>query len=381
MLYNIENHKDFIKSEISPLVPEIDKLGVYPKGLIKKLAKEHYLTPTFPIEYGGLNLDPLEYGKFTESVGKVCQATRALLTVHNSLVGSAILRWGSEEQKKDYLFDMSTGDKIGAFALSEPKIGSDAKNVTTKYEKKDNVYIINGKKKWISFAGIADFFIVIGSGENNVSAFLVDKKSEGIEIKEISGLMAGSGVHISEIEFNNVVVPSSKLLGGEGNGLNFIVSTALDHGRYSIAWGGIAIGQAALEAMVTYACKREQFGVKIYKHEAIQQMIGQSTAKLHAARALCEKTAQMRKENHSDSVMETNIAKYITSKAAVEITNQALQVHGGNGCWNQFPVEKLFREARILEIIEGTSQVQEKLISSFALRRYYVKDLYLGFDI
>ena len=381
MPYNFEKHNDFIKSEISPLVREIDNSCIYPKTLIKKLAGERYLTPTFPVEYGGMNLKPLEYGKFTLAVGKVCQATRALLTVHNSLVGETILRWGSEEQKKDYLFDMSAGDKIGAFALSEPKIGSDAKHVTTKYEKNNDVYILNGKKKWISFGGIADFFLVIAANGKAVSALLVNAKSEGIKVEEMHGLLAGNGVHISQIEFNNVIVPSSKLLGGEGNGLNYIVSTALDHGRYSIAWGGIAIAQAALEAMVTYAREREQFGEKIYKYDAILQMIGESTSKFHAARALCENLAGTRSENHSDSIMETNIAKYITSKTAVEITSMALQVHGGNGCWNQFPVEKLFREARILEIIEGTSQVQEKLIAMYALRKYFIKGLYSGKDI
>lgn len=380
MLYNFEEHKEFIKTELSPIVTEIEKSFVYPKDLIKKLAEKKYLTPSFPIEYGGLALSPLEYGNFTLAVGKICQASRALLTVHNSLVGETILRWGSEEQKKDYLFDMSAGEKIGAFALSEPKIGSDAKGVTTKYEKKNDVYIINGKKKWTSFGGIADFFLVIAGNGNNVSSFLVDRNSPGIKVEEMHNLLAGHGVHISQIEFTNVEVPADKLLGGERNGLAYIVSTALDHGRYSIAWGGIAIAQAALEAMVTYARKREQFGEKIYKHDAIQQMIGEATAKLHAARALCEKVAAMRSENDYGSIMETNIAKYITSKAAVEITNAALQVHGGNGCWGDYPVEKLFREARILEIIEGTSQVQEKLIASFALRNYFDKDLYTDKD-
>ena len=380
MPYKFDEHKEFVRGEISSIAAEIERTSVYPQELIKKLAAKKYLTPTYPEEYGGLSLTPFEYGRFTETVGKVCQASRALLTVHNSLVGETILRWGSNEQKKDYLPGMSSGEKIGAFALSEPKIGSDARNVTTKYERENGTYIINGKKKWISFGGIAKFFLTIAANGNNVSAFLIDKNLNGIKVEEMKGLLAGNGVHIARIEFDNVEVPESKLLGGEGNGLNYIVSTALDHGRYSIAWGGIAIAQAALEAMVTYSRKREQFGEKIYKHEAIQQMIGESTSKLHAARALCEKVAAMRYENHPDSIMETNIAKYVTSKTAVEISNEALQVHGGNGAWNEFPVEKLFREARILEIIEGTSQVQEKLIASFALRRYFDKDLYIDKD-
>ena len=380
MPYNAEEHKDFIKTELVPVAAEIDSSGRYPAALIKKLGDRKYLTPTLPAEYGGMNLTPLEYGNFTETVGKVCQATRTLLTVHNSLVAETILRWGTEEQKSEYLHDMSSGKKIGAFALSEPKIGSDAKAVTTQYEKKGDSYIVNGKKKWISFGGIADFFLVIAGNSSIVSAFLVDKNLSGVKVEEMKGLLAGRGAHIAQIEFDNVEVPSAKLLGGEGNGLAYIVSTALDHGRYSIAWGGIAIAQAALEAMVTYSRKREQFGEKIYKHEAIQQMIGEATAKLHSARALCEKVACMRSENHPDNVMETNIAKYITSKTAVEVTNTALQIHGGNGCWDQYPVERLFREARILEIIEGASQIQEKLIASFALRKYYNKDLYTDKD-
>ena len=380
MSYDYEEHKEFIKTEIKPLVADIDKSCNYPVELIKKLAVKRYLTPTFPVKYGGLNLNPAEYGKFTEEVGKVCQASRALLTVHNSLVGEAILRWGSDKQKNNYLPAMSSGEKIGAFALSEPKIGSDAKSVNTCYEKNENLYVINGKKKWITFGGKANFFLVIAAGNRSVSAFVVDRNSEGVKVEEMQGLLAGCGAHIAQIEFSDVKVPSENLLGGEGNGLNYVVSTALDHGRYSIAWGGIAVAQAAIEAMVTYARQREQFGEKIYKHEAIQQMIGESAAKLHAARALCEKIAAMRGENHPDYVMETNMAKYITSKTAVEIANYALQVHGGNGCWNQFPAEKLFREARILEIIEGTSQVQEKLIAAYALRKYFDKDLYTDKD-
>ncbi len=381
MLYNIDAYKDFINTQIKPSVPVIDETAVYPRVLIEKMGKAGYLTPTIPKEYGGLGLNNLEYGYFTEEVGKVCQATRALLTVHNSLVGNTISRWGSEEQKNEYLFDMSAGNKIGAFALSEPKIGSDAKSVLTTYDSQNDMYVINGKKKWISFGGIADFFIVIASKENIVSAFIVDSNLDGIAVEEMQGLLAGNGVHISQIEFSNVVVPKSKILCGEGNGLNYVVSTALDFGRYSISWGGIAIAQAALESMVTYSRKREQFGEKIYKLDAIQHMIGESTAKLHASRALCEKVANMRDQNNSNSIMETNIAKYITSKTAMEIANYAVQVHGGNGCWEEYPVEKLFREARILEIIEGTSQVQEKLIASYALRKYFRTDLYINKEI
>jgi len=381
MPYDFNEHKEFIKSVIEPAAKEIEKTMSYPRELIKRLGGKNYLLPTMPSKYGGIELTPLEYGSFTEETGKICQATRALLTVHNSLVAESILRWGTEQQKEYYLPFMASGQMIGAFALSEPKTGSDAGGVITGYVKKEDGYYLSGEKKWISFGGIADFFIVIAACGKKTTAFLVNRNTSGVKVEEMRGLLAARGAHVAHIVFENTPVSSDDILGGEGNGLCFVVQTALDHGRFSIAWGGIGIAGAALEAMVTYARLREQFGQKIYRHEAVQQIIGECTAKYHAAKALCEKAALLRAQRNNDSVMTTNMAKYISSKAAVEISGSALQVLGGNGCWDEYPAEKLFREARILEIIEGTSQIQEKLIATYALRKYFVKDLYSGKNI
>jgi len=381
MPFSIEELKNYIMAEIASTVAETERTSVYPAGLVKKLAARNYLLPNIPLNYGGLGLTPAEYGIFTFEVGKVCQATRALYTVNSSLVAESVLRWGTEEQKLHYLGKMAKGELVGAFALSEPKTGSDAGSVKTSYVKTEHGYILSGTKKWISFGGIAGFFLVIASDKGKVFAFLVNRNLPGISVEEMKGLLAGHGAHIAMINFDNVELPAESLLGPEGNGMAYVVSTALDHGRYSIAWGAAAICYAAIEAMVTYSRKRDQFDKKIYKHEVIQHIIGESTAKMHSVIALCEKAGTLRMQNHPDSVMETNAAKYISSRAAVEIASASLQVHGGNGCWNIFPAERLFREARILEIIEGTSQVQEKLLASFALRRYFNPDLYNNIDI
>ena len=207
--------------------------------------------------------------------------------------------------------------------------------------------------------------------KKKITAFLVDRECEGITTTPIRGLLASRAAHIAEIEFNNVKVPKENILGKEGNGFTYIVNTALHFGRYSVAWGGLAIAQESLEAMVAYSRNRKQFGEKIYTFQLIQGMIGDAVTKIHAARALCLNAGKLRKEKHNDAVLETTIAKYFTSTIANQISSDAVQMHGGNGCYNKYPVERLFREAKILEIVEGTSQIQQQIIASFGLRRYF----------
>jgi len=178
---------------------------------------------------------------------------------------------------------------------------------------------------------------------------------------------------VAEIRLENVEVPAENLVGKEGGGYTYIVNTALDHGRYSIAWAGVAIAQEAVDNMVKYARSRSQFGKKLHQFSLIQALIGNAVTKVHAARALCLKAGALRAANDDDAMIETNIAKYFSSKIAMEVTIDAVQLHGGNGCCNEYPVERLFREAKILEIIEGTSQVQQEIIAKYALTKYYKK--------
>lgn len=365
--------KEFAAQEIRPFTAEFEEKGGFPGELVKKMAKKGYLAAPFPGEWGGLGLDPLYYGLLTEEIGKACASTRGLLTVHTSLVGETLLRWANQEQKERWLPAMASGEKIACFALTEPFVGTDAKSVQTSYRKEGNKYIINGNKKWITCGCIADLFLVITNGEKGITAFIVEREFPGITTTPMKGLLAGRAAHIAEIEFKDVPVPPENIITKEGSGFSYVVNTALDHGRYSIAWGGMGIALEALEAMVTYSRSRSQFGKKIYTHQLIQGIIGDAVTKTHAGRALCLKAGQMRRDGHPDAVMETTIAKYFTSKIAMEITTDAVQVHGGNGCYNQYPVERLFREAKILEIIEGTSQVQQEIIASFGLRRYFIK--------
>lgn len=365
----IEEVKLFANTEIAPLAASFDTNDKYSRELIYQMAQKGYLSANWPVEYGGLGLDPVHYGKFTEELGKVCCATRTLVTVHTTLVGETIVKWGTTVQKNKWLKAMASGEKIGAFALSEPSIGSDASKVTTRYIRRGNKFIVTGTKKWISFGDFADFFIVIATdNDSNVTAFLIERESKGVSTRPINGLMAGRGTHIAEIQLEEVEVAEENVLGKPGGGFAFIVSSALDSGRYSIAWAGVAMAQAALEAMIAYSRNRIQFGQKIGNYQLIQGLIADAYTKIQAGRALCVSAGEKRRDNQSDAIIETTVAKYFTSTAAMQVVVDAVQVHGANGISEDYPVERLFREAKVLEIIEGSSQIQQMMLADYALK-------------
>jgi len=366
----VKEAREFAAEVLRPRAGAFDREESLPRDVIDEMAKRKFLLASLPEAYGGLGLDPVYYGLFTEEIGKACCSTRGLITVQNSLVGETLLRWGSEEQKTRWLLSVDRGEMLGAFALSEPEIGTDARGVQTRYQIDGKDYVLNGRKKWISFGEIAGFFIVIASRESEITAFIVERDRPGVSVYPIKGLLANRAAHLAEIEFKDVKISGDNVIGKPGSGFTFIVGTALDHGRYSIAWAGVAIAQEALDCMASYARKRKQFGRKIGEYQLIQRMICNAVTQTHAARALCVKAGEMRIQGDSQAVAETTIAKYFTSKIAMGIASDAVQVHGGSGCSNRYPVERLFREAKLLEIIEGTSQIQQQIIAKYGLRAY-----------
>ncbi|KAA6447677.1 acyl-CoA dehydrogenase family protein [Bacillus swezeyi] len=368
----IESFRKYCNERIRPYAGEFDEKEWISDELIKDLGSKSFFAAGIPAEYHGLGLDPVQYGSFTEQAGKACCNIRTLLTV-NSLVGESLLRYGTERQKEEWLVPIGKGTKIGAFALSEPNIGSDANHVETSYIKKGDRYVINGRKKWISFGALADFFIVIARQEDAVTAFIVDRHQSGVKVQKMTGMMANRASYLAEIDFDEVEVAAEQILGPLGGGFNHIVSLALDHGRYSVAWAGLAIAQEAVDSLITYSRKRSQFGEKLYKHQIIKGMIGDAVTQLHAARALCMKAGEMRKKQDPEAITETSIAKYFTSKIAVDISNMNVQVHGGSGFSKECSAARLYREAKVLEVIEGTSQIQQQVIANYGLRKYYVK--------
>jgi alkylation response protein AidB-like acyl-CoA dehydrogenase len=363
--------KEFVDKSIRPYAGQFDVQGEVPKDVIQAMADKGFLGSILPVEYDGSGLDALTYGYLTEELGKGCNSVRTLLTVHTSLVGETLARLGTAFHKENYLTAIARGEKIACFALSEPGVGTDATAVQTSYVEDSDSFVINGRKKWISYAAIADVFLVFASDSTGaVSAFLVDRV-EGVSTIPMTGMLASRGSHIAEVFFDDVRVPKRNLVGRLGMGFSFVANTALFYGRYSIAWAGVALAHAAVEEMATYARTREQFGKKIGQYQLVQGLIADAVTSLHLARSMCEKVGRLRIADDDQAIMETNIAKYFTSKAAMDITTNAVQVFGGNGCWNIYPVERLFREAKVLEIIEGTSQIQQVMIAEFGINRYY----------
>lgn len=357
-------------AELAPRAAEFDRAECLPREVVQRMADLGLLGATVPVEWGGLGLTPLEYGELTEVIGKACASTRALLTVHTSLVAETLAHRSSLRIKEKYLPDLASGRRIACFALSEADAGSDAASMSTKYLKKGDTFVLDGRKKWISFAGIADVFLVFAADDGVVSAFLVDRDTPGVEVRPVSGMLANRATHMAEIEFSAVEVPAENLVSGIGGGFAFVADPALTRGRYSIAWAGVALAQAALEEMATYAVRREQFGSRIGSFQLVQKMIADAVTEVSAARELCRRAGRSRAERSPEATAATNIAKYFSSTVACRVTSDAVQVLGGNGCWNGYPAERLFREAKILEIIEGTSQVQQTMIAEFGLTKF-----------
>lgn len=370
----VEEARQFADKSIRPRAGEIDQLEELPRDLIADMMERRYHVASLPEGYGGLGLDPVYYGFLTEEIGKACCSTRALMTVQSSLVGETLVKWGTGLQKDRWLRTMASGECIGAFALSEPETGSDARGVRTVYEDIGGEYVLNGRKSWTSFGDVADFFIIIAACEGDLTAFIVGRENEGLTSRPIRGLLAGRACHLAQLDLHDVRIPHENVIGRPGCGFRYVVGTALDHGRYSVAWAGVAVAQEAVDAMVTYSRKRKQFGKRICEFQLIEGLIGDAVTDTHAARALCVRAGELRKDGDKAAVMETAIAKYFTSKVAVQVTNAAVQVHGGVGCTNAYPVGRLYREAKVLEIIEGTSQIHQRMIARYGLRKYYKAD-------
>ncbi|TDC02157.1 acyl-CoA dehydrogenase [Micromonospora fluostatini] len=360
----------FAETELAPRAAEFDRDEFLPQDVIKKMAANGFLGASIPTAWGGLGLGPLEYGEFTEAIGKACASTRALLTVHTSIVAGTLLDLASKRLKGKYLAALARGEKIGCFALSEEGAGSDAASVATSYIRKGDSFVLNGRKKWISFAGVADLFLVLASDNGVPSAFMVERDMPGVRTRPMSGFLGNRATHIAEVELDDVEVPAENLIAGVGAGFGFVVNTALLHGRYSIAWAGVALAQAALEEMCSYATRREQFGVKIGTQQLVQKMVADTVTNVAAARELCRSAGRSLARRDADAATETIIAKYFSSTIAQRATSDAVQVLGGNGCWSGYPAERLFREAKILEIIEGTSQLQQILIADVGYKKF-----------
>lgn len=364
-----ESFRKFTNEYIVPNAEGYDREENLPLTIVDEIVKRGYLGYVIPQKYGGEAKDNITIGLLNEEIGKGCSSVRSLLTVHG-MAALAISRWGTEEQKEKWLPQMAAGKIIGAFALTEPNVGSDAKSIESVAMKKDGKYIINGKKKWITMAQVADVFILYAQCNGKPTAFVIEKNSPGFTVKPMKGLLGARASMIGEITLENVEVPEGNLVAREGVGLSHIALNCLDYGRYTIAWGCVGVAQACLEASVAYSRKRKQFGNALRHNQLIQKIITEMAVNVKAARLLCLNAGYLKDIGDPDSIMETWNAKYFASTMLTKITADAIQIHGANGCSREYPVERMYRDAKINEIIEGTTQMHELLIANNAFRYF-----------
>lgn len=359
--------REFIKTELLDQANGYDKEGFIPKSLIDKLATAGYLGATLPVEYGGRGMDQLSYGILNEEIGRACSSTRSLITVHSSLTAETILRWGTKEQKDKWLPMLASGQKIAAFGLSEPETGSDAQNIATTYVETDKGFVITGVKKWITFGQIATVFVIIAKNEKGISAFLIDRETPGLEVKPLSGILGTRASMLAEIHLTNCEVPKENLLGKKELGFMQIVNTALDNGRYSVACGSLGIARACLEDSIKYSKSRKQFGSLIKEHQLIKQKIANMITEVKATTLLCYNAGYLRDKKDPDAFIQTSVAKYFASVTANRAASEAVQLHGALGCHDSLSVQRYFRDAKVMEIIEGSSEIQQIMIANQGL--------------
>jgi len=353
--------RDFTDNEIRPIASQIDKKENIPQELIKKLGETGLLGTAFPEEYGGGGFGEVGFCIAQEEVTKACGSTAALIGAHQSIGANAIYIGGSEELKRKYLPQITSGEKIAAFALTEAEAGSDAFDLQTTAMYKNGKWILNGEKIWITNAGIADVFSVFARTKKGITGFVVERNFPGVSIGPSEKKLGIKGSTTNSIHFDNVEVPEENIIGVNGRGFITAMKT-LDSGRIGIGACSLGAAKELLELSVNFASERKQFKQQIIKFQGIQFMIAEMTSKIYAMESILYRTAEKYDEK-KDVAQEAAMVKLFCSEGVSEIADMALQIHGGMGFSADIPIERFYRDARILRIFEGTSEIQKLIIS------------------
>ncbi len=365
--------RDFAEAEVKPHAKEIDETGRFPRDNFKKAAELGLTGVAVPENYGGAGMDHVSYAIVIEEISRVCASTGVILSVQNSLYCDPILRFGTDEQKQKFLVPFARGEKIGCYALTEPQAGSNAAALTTKAVRKGDTYVINGTKAWITNGGAADAAIVYVNtqpekGEKGITALVVEKGARGFAVGKEEKKLGINATACTELSFTDCEVPVGNRIGNEGEGYKVALST-LDGGRIGIAAQATGIAQGAFEAALSYAQQRQAFGHPISDFQAIQFMLADMATEIDAARLLTRRAA-WKQDSGARFTMEASIAKLFASEMSTRVAHKAIQIHGGYGYSREYPVERTYRDARITEIYEGTSEIQRLVIAAWVLKAY-----------
>ncbi|MFA1547959.1 acyl-CoA dehydrogenase family protein [Actinomadura chokoriensis] len=363
--------KEFAEQRIEPHAADADRTQTLAPEVLKGLAAAGYIGSSVPRRWGGGGMDAVCYGLLSHEIGRVCQSTRNLVAVED-MVCHAVVRAGSERQRDRWLGPVFSGEAVAAFAITEPEVGSDAAAVETTATSAAGGFVLSGHKKWISFGQIADVFLVLTRCEGALTAFLVERDAPGLAVRPIRDLLGLRGSMLAELVFDDVHVTADDMVGPPGAGLAFVGSPALGLGRYSTAWGAVGLAQSCLEASVGHAARRRQHGAPIAEHQLVRRMLADMVTDVSAARLLCHQAGVSVEKGDSGDLYRTLMAKYRSSTVARRAAEDAVQIHGALGVSGESPIERHYRDAKILEIIEGTTQIHQSIIGECVGTLYQV---------
>lgn len=364
-------YQQFTAEIVKPIAAQVDEEEVFPVETVKEMVKAKMMGIPYPVSYGGSGADTLAYILAVEELSKACATTGVILSAHTSLAANPIFTYGTEEQKQKYLIPLNTGEKLGAFALTEPNAGTDAAGQKTTAILKDGYYEITGSKIFITNAGYADIYIIFAmtdptKGTKGITAFILEKDMSGFTVGKKEKKLGIRGSSTCELMFDKVKVPVENRLGAEGKGFGIAMGT-LDGGRIGIAAQALGIAQGALDEVVAYTKSRKQFNRSISQFQNTQFKLADMATQIEAARCLVYKAA-IAKDTQKNYSTEAAMAKLFASETAMSVTTMAVQLYGGYGYTREYPVERMMRDAKITEIYEGTSEVQRMVISASVLR-------------
>ena len=364
----LKMYREFAENTVKPLAAEIDREERYPEETVKQMAEMNMLGIPFPEEYGGAGMDNLSYAQCVEELSKVCASTGVIVSAHTSLCAAPIYLFGTEEQKQKYLVPLASGEKLGAFGLTEPGAGSDAAGQKTVAVDKGDHWVLNGSKCFITNAGPAEIYVVFAmtdkeQGNRGISAFIVEKSTKGFSVGKHEEKMGIRGSATAELVFEDCCIPKENLLGELNKGFKIAMMT-LDGGRIGIAAQALGIAEGAIAEAIEYVNTRMQFGKRLSQFQNTQFELAQMQANTEAAKLLVYQAA-CAKDEHEPYAHLAAMAKLITAENASDVTRRCLQLFGGYGYTRDYPIERMMRDAKITEIYEGTSEVQKMVVASW----------------
>jgi glutaryl-CoA dehydrogenase (non-decarboxylating) len=359
--------RTFLSEHVAPEVAAGEASGAIPWQTVEKLGQRGYLIPALPRAEGGAGFSWTECGILLEELGRCWTSLLSVVTAH-SMVRQAVNRWGRQDQQERCLAQPATGTRLLSFALSEPGAGSDTANVETVAEVDGSTVLINGSKVWVSGGQFASDYLVLAASRDGPVAVLVPRSSPGLRVTPMSAALGFRAAMLARLEFEDCRVAADGVVGPPGAGFSHVAATALDHGRFCFAWGAVGLMQACLEACESHTRQRFQFGVPLIEHQLIRRLLSNMVVQLVAARSLCQEAGRLRDEGSTEALIYTSMAKYFAATSAARAARDAVQVHGASGCSAGIPVERYFRDAKILEIIEGTNEIHQATIARHAPR-------------